>query len=77
MNVRIGTEAAQFPEKEYIYGVFVAVPSTYKGSKLLRDPLVRSQAYRDSLNIKHKRMAGLCPLSSSPEVEEVRRRIPV
>jgi hypothetical protein len=25
MNVEIGTEAAQFPEKEYIKGIFVAV----------------------------------------------------
>ncbi len=25
MNVEIGTEAAQFPEKEYITGVFLAV----------------------------------------------------
>jgi hypothetical protein len=25
MNVEIGTEAAQFPEKEYINGIFVAV----------------------------------------------------
>jgi hypothetical protein len=25
MNVNIGTEAAQFPEKEYINGIFVAV----------------------------------------------------
>ncbi len=25
MNVDIGTEAAQFPEKEYINGIFVAV----------------------------------------------------
>jgi hypothetical protein len=25
MNVEIGTEAAQFPEKEYITGIFVAV----------------------------------------------------
>ncbi len=28
MNVEIRTEAAQFPEKEYINGVFVAVCST-------------------------------------------------
>ncbi len=25
MNVKIGTEAAQLPEKEYISGIFVAV----------------------------------------------------
>jgi hypothetical protein len=25
MNVEIGTEAVQFPEKEYIYGIFLAV----------------------------------------------------
>ncbi len=28
MNVEIGTEAAQFPEKEYINGIFLAVCST-------------------------------------------------
>jgi hypothetical protein len=27
MNVEIGTEAAQFPEKEYINGIFLAVHS--------------------------------------------------
>jgi hypothetical protein len=25
MDVEIGTEATQFPEKEYIYGIFLAV----------------------------------------------------
>jgi hypothetical protein len=25
MNVEIGTEAAQFPEKEFIIGIFIAV----------------------------------------------------
>jgi hypothetical protein len=29
MNVEIGTEAAQFPEKEYINGIFVAVHNMY------------------------------------------------
>jgi hypothetical protein len=28
MNVEIGAEAAQFPEKEYISGIFVAVRFT-------------------------------------------------
>jgi hypothetical protein len=28
MNVEIGTEAAQFPEKEYINGIFLAVAHT-------------------------------------------------
>jgi hypothetical protein len=27
MNVEFGTEAAQFPEKEYINGIFLAVHS--------------------------------------------------
>jgi hypothetical protein len=40
MNVEIGTEAAQFPEKEYINGIFVSVhtdsePYTIKFFKLL------------------------------------------
>jgi hypothetical protein len=30
MHVEIGTEAAQFPEKEYINGIFVAVHAVYK-----------------------------------------------
>jgi hypothetical protein len=29
MNVEIGAEAALFPEKEYISGIFVAVYSPY------------------------------------------------
>jgi hypothetical protein len=28
MNVEIGTEAAQFPEKKYINGIFLAVQKT-------------------------------------------------
>ena len=29
MNVEIGTEAAQFPEKGYINGIFIAVCTLY------------------------------------------------
>jgi hypothetical protein len=29
MNVETGTEAAQFPEKEYINGIFLAVRQVY------------------------------------------------
>jgi hypothetical protein len=32
MNVEIGAEAALFPEKEYIKGIFVAVHTEFKGS---------------------------------------------
>ncbi len=32
MNVEIGIEAAQFPEKEYINGIFIAV--NVKGKKI-------------------------------------------
>jgi hypothetical protein len=31
MNVEIGTKAAQFPEKEYINGIFVAVCTNERG----------------------------------------------
>ncbi len=30
MNIEIGTEAAQLPEKKYINGIFVAVHTSYK-----------------------------------------------
>jgi hypothetical protein len=33
MNVEIGTEAAQFPEKEYINGIFIAVQCRIKNRK--------------------------------------------
>jgi hypothetical protein len=34
MNVEIGTEAVQFPEKEYINGIFVAVYSNFLTKKI-------------------------------------------
>jgi hypothetical protein len=33
MNVEIGAEAAQFPEKEYINGIAVAVQGREKGTE--------------------------------------------
>jgi hypothetical protein len=35
----IGTEAAQFPEKEYINGIFVAVLSSLSGFNFVNFPL--------------------------------------
>jgi hypothetical protein len=34
MNVEVGTEAAQFPEKEYINGIFLAVHENSVRKKL-------------------------------------------
>jgi hypothetical protein len=34
MNMEIGTEAAQFPEKEYISGIFLAVRSKFNSLKV-------------------------------------------
>ena len=38
MNVEIGTEAAQFPEKEYINGIFLAVYSAEATHAILYGP---------------------------------------
>ncbi len=41
MNVEIGTEAAQFPEREYINGIFSAVfEQTMHKLHMLSDPLI-------------------------------------
>jgi hypothetical protein len=47
MNVEIGTEAAQFPEKEYINGIAVAVSF----SSVHHNTLVRRKLLLDSLAI--------------------------
>ncbi len=49
MNVEIGTEAAQFPEKEYINAIFVAVWLIIPTSRaLLKTFRVRSSAFSAS-----------------------------
>jgi hypothetical protein len=48
MNVEIGTDAAQFPEKEYINGIFVAV-CTNKGWGLEERSHYRLGNYRSGL----------------------------
>ncbi len=40
MNVENGTEAGQFPKKEYINGIFVAVQA---GSIWTHEPLIHKQ----------------------------------
>jgi hypothetical protein len=42
MNVEIGTEAAQFPEKEYIIGIFVAVQCPLI-RKIMAGPLTKDE----------------------------------
>jgi hypothetical protein len=38
MNVEIGAEAALFPQKEYISGIFVAVQAQYSTQTQMRNP---------------------------------------
>jgi hypothetical protein len=57
MNVEIGTEAAQFPEKEYINGIFLAVPVTVCctvpwSAVLYSLPYQYPQSYFDNLTSK-------------------------
>jgi hypothetical protein len=43
MNVKIGTKAVQFPEKEYINGIFFAVRKNFKKiSQSLSSPLLNT-----------------------------------
>jgi hypothetical protein len=64
MNVEIGAEAALFPEKEYISGIFVAV------YQLIDDPCtVQCETYlaseddqiKSNLLLLYDRVFGLCP----------------
>jgi hypothetical protein len=40
MNVEIGAEAALFPEKEYISGIFVAVQPFQTGAETRLNPFI-------------------------------------
>jgi hypothetical protein len=51
MNVEIGTEAAQFPEKEHINGIFLVVrlPTGPNLSLGVREPATKCQKWRAAL----------------------------
>jgi hypothetical protein len=54
MNVEIGTEAAQFPEKEYINGIFAAVqdrPMYDPSLSIFRTLTLPSIKYKGTFNI--------------------------
>jgi hypothetical protein len=53
MNVEIGTEAAQFPEKEYINGIFVAVWVAAYDDNL---PATGIKAYTSPATVSLKRL---------------------
>ncbi len=43
MNVEIGAEAALFPEKEYINGIFIAVWHPFLSLSLVCHPIEKAQ----------------------------------
>jgi hypothetical protein len=64
MNVEIGTEAAQFPEKEYINGIFVAV--RYSSTVTLAQfssryhQLIHIQSHYDTAILRGSVMTSFC-----------------
>jgi hypothetical protein len=68
MNAEIGTEAAQFPGKEYINGIFVA--ACYR--------LVKNESFRFYSTVSVKICSKMCvdlPPSESPLILCLRRVI--
>jgi hypothetical protein len=53
MSVEIGTEAAQFPEKEYINGIFVAVYTVKR--PILKSSLMRQIVPLEYINTLKKK----------------------
>jgi hypothetical protein len=53
MNVEIGVEAALFPEKEYISGIFVAVHRKGGGGDLTREKVRRAIVHKAGQKYQH------------------------
>jgi len=64
MNVEIGAEAALFPEKEYINGIFIAVWLIYEGNsedhKILRLSKIVVYVFCIILGLTHKDGSDSC-----------------
>jgi hypothetical protein len=61
MNVEIGTEAAQCPEKEYINGIFVAVQRGLRVIALLQCPTINSATQDGMTRTKLSMERKMCP----------------
>ncbi len=70
MNVEVGAEAALFPEKEYIKGIFVAVWIQWDDSKTMAGPLlIYFPSHLDS--IVHPAEAVIIQNPSEPLISEL------
>ncbi len=64
MNVEIGTEATQFPEKEYINGIFVAVRKQISCESLLKFVLSYTEKRGKCVSHFGLEIASLCTVQS-------------